>query len=622
VCGIAGLIAHPNVELNELLDRAHRIQAHRGPDAIGSFVADTGRWRVGLAHQRLSILDLSADANQPMRSRQSGWLIFNGEIYNYVEIRDELAGLGWTFKTSSDTEVLLAALDQWDVQEALTRCNGMWAFAWLDQARQRLVLARDRAGEKPLFHYQSGNTFTFASELKTILEMSSQKFSMNLTTAAHFLKQSISIATPETFFHGIYRLPAAHYGIVDLTSQSLAMHVSRYWTPKLEGGPELREADVAEDVRGLFFDSVRLRLRSDVPVGVLLSGGLDSSSIAAAMHTHLGERANLNLLAAVSADSRFDESPFIDRVADHLQRPVHKVLLDLHPSTAMTRLEEAAWFHDEPVGSFSTVAHFLLMKRAKELGITVVLSGQGADELLCGYLKYLAFYVIRLTKDGHLLKAQSVLRSFKKNKTILNQFSLREAKRYFPRLLQPPQLTAWGPAIKDIPTIPLGIGRMTLRERQKADLEKFSIPILTHYEDRMSMAWSREIRLPFLDHRLIDYLLPLPDDMKLRDGWTKYIFRRALEPFLPSDIIWRKDKQSFPNPQGEWLKNELSDHVLQYFGPDSLIFRHGLVDRAKLLRLYSAYRSQKDGGYVYSTKDVFNPLSLEIYLRRFEKYLT
>ncbi|MDB5053865.1 MAG: hypothetical protein JWM44_1915 [Bacilli bacterium] len=623
MCGIAGLIS-TGLHRTDMLPIVQSVQGHRGPDSCGLLQNRMERWNVTLVHQRLSILDLSSAGHQPMQAYNGkDYIIFNGEVYNYKELRVELIQLGYKFRSDTDTEVILTALIHWGPDEAMNKFNGMWAFAWLDQRKQRLIMSRDRVGIKPLYYYLDGQNCYFASEIKTILALVPHKFKLNVNIVGNYLLQSIMETSTETFFEGIMQIPAGYYGELDLKKNELQLDLRSFWKVPVHNERPLSENVLVEQVRDLFMDAVKLQLRSDVPVGVLLSGGVDSSAIAAVMANILGKEANLNIFSAVSLDSRYDESPFIDIMAKQLNQDVHKVVLDFKPEQAFAYLEQLCWFNDQPVGSFSNVAHYLLMKEAKEKNVTVILSGQGADELLCGYKKFLGFYLQNLFLHKQYGTFTKVLGSFIKQGTMINQFNLGEAKRYLPALLKPKEIDIRGPRLCDYEAVFLGLQSGTsLIQRQALDIQQFSVPVLTHYEDRMSMAWSREIRVPFLDYRLIEMLVPLPAELKLKNGWSKYIFRKAMEPFLPQQIVWRKDKKGFANPESEWLKHELKAGVLEYFTKDSLIFKFGLVERAPLLKKYELYCRQSSDRGVISYKDIFNPMALEIWLRKFEKYIS
>lgn len=627
MCGIAGIITDRR-DISPELERARLVQLHRGPDSQGFCTHDIDKWRVGLGHQRLSIIDLTEAGNQPMALADGKtWIIYNGEVYNYKEIRSELEGLGYHFRSTSDTEVMLAALHHWGVEQALNRFNGMWAFAFLDKEKKRLVLARDRMGVKPLYYLLKGGQLFFASEIKTILKMAQEKFSLNLQVIGEYLCQSLLDTGADTFFEGITKVPAAHYGVIDLAATALQIHYQSYWRVPTERQGSFPEKDLIEEIREIFTDAVRLRLRSDVPVGVFLSGGIDSSSIASTMK-RLEKNAQLNIVSVVTQDkryrndNRYDESIFIDIMGNYLKQNVNKVTIDLKPETIFDYLGQVCWYNDEPAGGFANVAQFLLMKQAKELDTTVILSGQGGDELLAGYLKYSFFYMQDLVRKGQYLKASEVFWSFCRNGTVLRQFSFQEAKRYVPGYINSRRTDIRGENLKSFSPIFIGLSKkMTVQERQALDYQRFSVPILTHYEDRSSMAWSREVRNPFLDYRLVEAVVPLPMEMKIQGGWTKFIFRKAMEPFLPQEIVWRRDKRGFVNPQEEWLKDDLKASVLDYFCEDSLIFKFNLVDRKNLLLKYETYCRQGVGRGIISFNEIFNPLALEIWLRKYLDYV-
>jgi len=624
MCGIAGIVtARGDPALLERLNRMVKVQSHRGPNGEGRWTGCIGDTLVALGHSRLAILDLTEAGRQPMISACGRHvLIYNGEIYNYRELREELEGAGARFRTRSDTEVLLQALIQWGDQ-ALPRFNGMWAFAWLDRDAGSLFLSRDRFGIKPLYLYRGEKGLFFASEIKSILEGSGEQFTINTPVVGRYLQQALLDAQKETFFCGIEALPAGHYMQLDLHGLLGSLPSARsYWVAPVHDAFVGTAAERIEGIRQTFFDAVRLRLRSDVPVGVLLSGGVDSSSIVTAMRSILGRGAELHIISAVSEDPRYDESPFIRLVTEHLGCQSHTVPVCVEPHEVFQLLDTVTWFHDEPVGSFSTVAHFQLMQRAKDLGVTVVLSGQGADELLCGYSKYLGFYLQSLLQTGRWRTALEVLSGFVRRRTVIPQFRLHEAKRYLPKLLRPAGIDIRGPQLKqDGFLLDVGLGRDGVVSRQVADLYRFSVPALVHFEDRMSMAWAREIRLPFLDFRLVTMLLPLAPEWKLRDGWTKWVFRKAMEEYLPPEITWRKDKQPFVIPQSEWLKHELQEKVEGFLNGPLLIAESGLVEKKNLQRRYAAYCQQSADRGTISFKDIFRPIALEIWARRFESNL-
>jgi asparagine synthase (glutamine-hydrolysing) len=521
------------------------------------------------AHAGLSIIDLSDAGLQPMAYYGSGEgsLIYNGELYNYLELRTELAVLGARFSTRTDTEVLLSALHHWGPERALGKFNWMGAFAWFDRTRGRLVLACDAGSEKPLYYCVDGPRFAFASEIKALLTLLGRKFPLDRDVVGQFVFQGLSDASTRTFFDGIRRIEAGSYVELDLSSQAHVIRAIRFGSPVHAGDPaKMSLQEFIEQLRLTFTDSVRIRLRSDVPVGVLLSGGIDSSSIAAVSQSLVGHDLAPRLLSAVSDDPRFDESPHVASMERHLRQQAHKINLRIVPDRLLSELSEANWYNDAPVAGLSALAHRKLMERAKDLGLKVILSGQGADEILLGYRKFLGFYLQSLLRRGRVFKAAAVLSGFLVNRTVVTDIDLGDARRYLPFLnrvsasersetaIQGSWLQGWQPRS-------LGLGSGSLVDRQWLDVRNYSVPALCHYEDRMSMAASREIRLPFLDPRLMDLLMRAPDSFKLRNGWTKYAFRKAMEALLGPEISWRRDKKGFSNPEGEWLKHELREAV-------------------------------------------------------------
>ena len=617
MCGIAGVVSTthvPCLATKQMLNA----QRHRGPDGEGLWSAQVGNFQLTLGHLRLAIIDLTEEANQPMFLPDgSQGLIFNGEVYNYKELRSELEQQGISFRTRSDTEVILWALATWG-EEAFQKFNGMWAIAWIDLKNRRLLLSRDRFGIKPLYLFRNNGTLFFASEIKAILAGSDARFGVNGQVVGRFLRQSLLDIQQETFFCDIEALPASHNLTIRLDGQRPETLLVNYWA--LSATDCFQDCGQAiEAVEQTFLDAVRLRLRSDVPVGILLSGGMDSSSIAAGMREALGPGADLHAISAVSGRRDYDETPFIEAVSRHLACPVHYVSLEHDPTEWFDLLDAVIYANDEPVGSFSPVAHYLLMEEARRVGITVILSGQGGDESLCGYFKFLMFYLQQLSKTGHWLSALNVLSGFLRNGTVFSQFRISEAKRYLPRFAKPREFDICGPRLQPHNfVVATGLGDGTLADRQRADLVRLSVPSLVHYEDRTSMAWSREIRLPFLDYRLVQLLISLPSDYKLRDGWTKWVLRKAMDSYLPKSVVWRKDKQGFTIPQAEWLKHELRAKIENLISGEMLSVELALVDRQALRTCYRSYCSQPPGRGSISFKDVFNPIALEIWLRQFE----
>jgi len=582
-----------------------------------------------LAHQRLAIIDLSAAGHQPMSYREGlGSIVYNGELYNYLELREELRRAGESFSTQTDTEVLLAALYRWGIAEALAKFNWMGAFAWLDLRNNRLTLARDPGSEKPLYYFADSARFIFSSELKTLLTLAGRRFSLEKDVVGRFIHQGLSDTSTRTIFQEIFRLAAASYLELDLANVKLAIEPRSYSPPGYGADAEnLSLGECIEEVRRLLIDSVRIRLRSDVPVGVLLSGGIDSSAIASIAHHLRVDDRGPELLSAVSEDPTFDETYFIAAMERHLNQRAQRAVLKASAKTLVDDLSLINWINDEPVTGMSALGHYRLMECARLRGVTVVMSGQGADELFLGYRKFLGFYLHSLIRQRRIGKAMAVLAGFVANRSVINQFDFADAKRYVPLLNKLARLRTGenddldGEWLRGWQPVELGLGFRSLAERQVADIRELSVPALCHYEDRMSMALGREIRLPFLDPRLVDLLVRVPADYKLRRGWTKYCLREAMRTFLPPLITWRKDKKGFSNPQSEWLKHELSAPVMDAFSRDSCLSRHGILTSATLLRKYARYCRQPPGRGALWYREIFAPLSLELWMRRYSAWI-
>lgn len=616
MCGLFGAIirntAQAKARLESNFEKAQSAQAHRGPDMAKHVFYDIGDRCILLAHQRLSILDLSENGHQPMRAHNGqADIVYNGEIYNYKELA-ETYSIG-TLHSSSDTEVVLECLTQLPIEQALRAFNGMWAIAMVRPEQRELILTRDRAGIKPLYYTIHDGDFYFASEIKTLLVLTGKQYRLNLRTIARYIEQSLQDDTNETFFEDIYALEAGSFACIDATKPIQAITPISYWEP-FAANPSYDTPQ--ETFRALVMDSVKLRLRSDVPVGVTLSGGLDSSLICHAMHTHLGH-SDFSVLSAVAPGEAGDESHYVDCMAKAYGLQVTKLQLGWDVSETESLMHTATWQNDAPLGSFSNLAFYLLMKAANEHGVKVILSGQGADELLCGYKKYLGFYIKHLLRARRYGKAALTLAAFVANGTVINQFNFAEAKRYLKRSDTNASILSKAVQAAYVPAAIHDIGS-TLAQRQWLDYRHYSVPYLTHYEDRMSMAFSREVRLPFLDYRLVEFLLNAPPELKLHRGWTKWIMRDSFKNELPSEIIWRKDKQGFTTPQGDWLKGSLKPLLEKYFGPNALIYRYNLVDHDQLQARYEQY-CQGNPNVWY--REIFSPFALEIWLQQFQSYL-
>jgi asparagine synthase (glutamine-hydrolysing) len=545
-------------------------------------------------------------------------LVYNGEIYNYVELRRQLEGCGVRFQGHSDTEVLINALEVWGVAEALPRLNGMWAFAWLDVRSRQLTLSRDRCGEKPLYVAAGVDGLVFASELKAALALRTQRSDLNGGPILDFLALGLLDVSTETMIQGIRQVAPGTFVTYELSDQTaVASEERRYWSPSRSAPDCARSLESYVDrVRDVLEDSVRIRLRSDVPVGILLSGGLDSSAIAAAAAAAGTE---LTLYSLRNEDSAIDESPYARAVADRLSLPVSWLTMPADRDGLMKDVEAATWASDAPLAGFSYVALFRIMRMARETGVTVLLSGQGGDELFCGYRKYLGFQLADLARRGNWLDLARRATPWLRNGTLIPQWSTAEATRYLPRFLRTRSASLLGKRLSDLNQSFVGLARgQSLQDRQIADLTQFSVPTLVHYEDRLSMAWAREVRLPFLDHRLVDLAVPAPIEFKLGPGWSKYALRKAIQPWLPHEVVWRRVKQGFTTPEAGWMRGELQAAIREYLPPSAEVFRRELVDQQAFSALNARMCEPGRKGRNVWGRDVFRVLALEVWLRRFQ----
>ncbi len=588
MCGIAGIIDpkqthHGNMEL---LKAMLKIQNHRGPD-------DTGTWtdeHIFLGHNRLSIIDLSEAANQPMHYKAFS-LVFNGEIYNYVELREELIKKGHQFVTHSDSEVILHAFEEWG-SDCVTRFIGMWAFVIWDRNNKSLFASRDRFGIKPFNYIHEGPRFVFASEIKTLKKSPIYSGDINKAQVSRALQMGWLGYYDETFYTKVKQLPAAHNLIFD----SSGIKIIPYWdllTGKYSG---LSFSEKCDTFYSLFADSIKLHMRSDVPVASCLSGGLDSSAIVSMVQTlHPGMKYK-SFSVYYEGEGDVDERPFVQEVINkypsidpYYYCPTDKEVMDEFPR---------AFYHAEvPVTGSSFVSQYFLMKMIGKAGIKVVLDGQGSDEYLAGYMHSFYRLIGGMMKQAQLASALS--ETVRVNKRIGNG-SFKSAAHLGKSLLAmtrtEQQLYAleyarYYPFLTDISPDP---APFVLDDKPGTRLDQFlyhllfttSLPSLLHYEDRNSMAFSVESRVPFLDHRLVEFAFTLNDEDKIRKTETKYILRESLSKVLPEAIYKRKDKKGFVTPgENKWLRGPLS-FLLQNTSnlPD-------FIDKQKANRIINDYRN-------------------------------
>jgi asparagine synthase (glutamine-hydrolysing) len=600
MCGIAGIVggAPPDTET---LERMARELAHRGPDGQQCWRDD----RCGLAFRRLAIIDLDERSMQPMHLGDLH-LAFNGEIYNYRELRDELRGLGHDFRTEGDTEVLLHAWAQWG-ERALDRVNGMFAFAMWDGARRSLTLAVDPFGEKPLLYARDGERLLFASDVRALLQAAPALRAPRPSVLAPYLALGAMPPSGQTFFAGVSRLPGAHL----LRLRDGRVEVERYWTPRPVDAP--RDLDgAAAALRELLLDSIRLRLRADVPVGTSLSGGVDSSGIVALSAELAGDHRRHAFTARFPGFER-DEWAFAHATAEAAGVVEHHAV-EQTAADLLRDLDALVRDQEEPAGSASVYAQWRVMRAAREAGVTVMLDGQGADELLAGYPALIGWTI---RAQGPAAVARALARRGPARDWVVRAIGAERlpdalARRHRARLATPyatPAAAAAGAAATRPPRqeAPDPLRRELLRQTFATHL-----PELLRYADRDSMAHAREVRLPFLDRRIAELAFSLPPELLYRDGQTKAVLRHALRGVVPDVVLDRREKVGFEPPQARWL----ADPALAAHARDVLLDpaarTAAFVDRAAI------EADARAGGGWRDPAGLWRALNLELWLREFE----
>ncbi len=574
MCGIVGIINRDRTPVDQgtLAGMAAALD-HRGPDGEGEFIADG----VGLYHKRLAIIDLVTGA-QPMTAGPLT-IVFNGEIYNYVELRAELVQRGHTFRTTSDTEVILAMYATYG-PDCVKALNGMFAFLLYDRERRTVFAARDHFGIKPLYYHATDRRILFASEVKALLRHPAVRATADEDAVREYVTFQL-VTGDRTLFAGVRKLPPGHWQMIDLASG--AVETRRYWEPRFQIDPYHTEEYFAVELRRLLEDAIRLQLRSDVPVGAYLSGGMDSSIVTLLAAPHASRP--MHTFTGVFRDGpEFDESAYARQVAARCGACVHEIVPTEQQFVDL--LPQMVYQMDEPVAGPGLFPQFMVARCAAH-HVKVVLGGQGGDEIFGGYARYLVAYFEQAIKGAifesneeaeHIVSLKSIipnLPALRQYAPMLQHFWQRDVfepmdRRYF-RLIDRSggsldlfsgdfraaydreALFARFQSVFNHPDTQSYYNKMT-----HFDLVT-GLPALLHVEDRVSMAASLESRVPLLDHRIADLVTSMPPRMKFRGGELKYILKRATSNLLPSAVAQRKDKMGFPVPLHLWAKGASRD---------------------------------------------------------------
>ncbi len=569
------------VDIKQALDSLQRIK-HRGPDGEGLVLINikTGKvqpiftpetpvehqkhtisytnienneFHVLLGHRRLSIFDVSSAGHQPMKFlKNENYITYNGEIFNFIEIKNELIQLGYQFVSQTDTEVILAAYDCWK-EQCFSKFNGMWAMVIWDAQQNKLCVSRDRYGIKPLYYYHQNNTFCFVSEVKQMFDFKEIPKEIHAENVDIFLRYGYVDYDDSTFFKKISRFPKASYKCISVAN-SIDAPASCYYTITPNNQP-INYLKAKETLHELLTDSVNLRMRADVPIGIGVSGGVDSSAIVYNARKTLGKSAEIQTFSAIFPGMEGDESPYIQSIEKDLNTKAHYI----NPLEHFTieAFKKLVYVHDTPVPSTSYFAGWKVASLVKAQNIKVLVAGQGADELFGGYHHHFYKYARYLLLTGNIIRYLKEVNSFAKLKQrsaqSIHHLVLHEAKwmvlfKLHLKNTDHTLLKYWNKAF-------------TLQNVLLHDLECFQLPFYLRSDDHMGMSYNIEARFPFLDYRLVNFAYSIPDSFKIQAGWQKYILRDILYQ-VPDNIRWRKDKKGFTTPEKEWeqkYKNEFSE---------------------------------------------------------------
>lgn len=573
MCGIAGIISQNPAFVNKVfVKKMTDAIAHRGPDGEGYWSDENN---VAFGHRRLAIIDLSDSAAQPMIYLNRYTIIYNGEIYNYKELRHDLLKQGYQFHTSSDTEVILAAYDCYK-ENCLSFFDGMFAFSIWDQKEKILFAARDRFGEKPFYYHFENEFFIFASEMKALWacgidKIPEQKMMLNYLALGYVQNPSDK---SQTFYKQIYSLPPGHYVTVKISP--LKLSVVNYFDIDKQTIKKIDDNQAVSEILSKISSSVKMRLRSDVEVGLNLSGGLDSSTIAWHIkNTGINNKREFKTFSAVFPGFEKDESQFIKTVTSTLNLKNFSVTPDIHG--LIEDFEKLMWHQEEPFPSSSIYAQYKVFELASKNGIKVLLDGQGADEVFGGYHKYMHWYLQEVFSRNRFLRFVKEKHAMAENKIPVNwglknimaaylpsHAAIALEKKEYNRILNQPFLSAnllscatgreWEGINKPIIT---KLNDILYFNTMRNGLEE-----MLRFADRNSMAHGTEVRLPFLQANLVNFVFSLPSKQKIFNGFPKWILRKAMDKKLPNSIIWRTDKTGFEPPQKNWMNTSAMDNYI------------------------------------------------------------
>ncbi|MDQ6891363.1 MAG: asparagine synthase (glutamine-hydrolyzing) [Acidobacteriota bacterium] len=590
MCGIVAILKQLSLEVPlEVVRRSAEEVTHRGPDGSGLVGLGSGvpvrdvssaNWTVGLGHTRLAIIDLSEAGSQPMCYAERYWLVYNGEIYNYLELRAELADLGHTFRSTSDSEVILAAYAEWG-PGCFARFRGMWGLVLVDTVRNVVTLSRDRLGIKPLYVWNHAGMIAVTSEIKQLFRLPGFRPRADYAVMSEYLSRGFEDPT-KSFFDGVVPLPPGTFMQISLDRINTGIPRS-FWSPEdvRVSVTDPREAAVRWAAK--FEECVRIQRRSDVTVGCALSGGLDSSAIASVFSSQrTGDDEPMHTFTATFRGDPLDERKYAEEVVRKVHGSAH--FITPTPEGFLEDLDRFVWHHDEPVGSLSIYAGYCLARFTREAGVPVTLNGQGGDEIFSGYWQSYFLYLRELGLSGRFASlASHVVGSLAPdgNSTLVQQIPVM-LRRYRARKTGDSRV-----GLRQAPDGRMGILTNALaargQNRRVGEIRNLFLPRLLKWDDRNSMSFSVEGRYPFLDHELIDLCLSFSSETLYRRGWTKWPLRVGLREVLPKNVANRKSKNGFEVPQDLWLCGPLRPTLEKWLAADRPVWN--IVERAGVRRL-------------------------------------
>lgn len=577
MCGFSALYSNKGFSVNEI-KKMNDLIFHRGPDGEGYFLTENDSKRsyfsnadelkditkegkvfsAAIGHRRLSIVDLSINGLQPMVSKDGHNIIaFNGEIYNYLELKAELVDAGYIFHSTSDTEVLLNAFLHWG-KDVLHKLNGMFAFQIYNTEENTLFAARDRFGVKPFYYWQKHNKLALASEIKQFTCLADWKSLLNTERAYDFLKFGQTEHTNETMFEGVYQLQPGCYFEVNLNDKASIRPIRWYKLNESSSNPNKKTnfTEAKNKFKELFAKAVDLRLHADVPVGTGLSGGLDSSSIACEINSLLKKSRNSGLQNTFSACThvkKYNEKNYIDDVLSEIDAESHFIYPD--PPEDLALIDKIIWHQDEPFGTTSILAEWSVFKLAKKHGVKVTLDGHGADESLAGYHKFFFVYLAELLAKGNIYRFIKESNALKRHHGY-NTMRILKSVAYYYKSSTKKVTTKDSWFIPNIDEVKLLAPKLKLVDESFDQFSYSSVPMQLHWCDRDSMAHSVESRAPFLDVDLVEFIVSNPSEYKINNGISKFILRESLQKQLPKNIYERIGKIGFATPEEEWITND------------------------------------------------------------------